>query len=157
MNSLLCKILSFLCLASMSLGQSDPLKAFPPAQEGQVRHVIQVPKIEAEESAKVELIVGKIVETDGVNRTFFAGKIEEVELKGWGYSYYEVKQLGPMASTRIGIPQGQKPVEAFVRMNHDLPLLRYNSRMPIVVYLPAGVELRYRIWTAGKEEAAPQS
>ncbi len=121
-----------------------------------MRYVITVPKIEVEESHKVELIVGKTVQTDGVNRTFFGGKMEEVELKGWGYSYYEVKELGPMASTLIGVPEGQKPVEAFVRMNHQLPLLRYNSRMPIVVYLPEGVELRYRIWDAGKEEIAPK-
>jgi ecotin len=155
-NKLFCVLLSFLCSAGLSMGQSDPLKAFPAAKEGQMRYVITVPKIEVEESHKVELIVGKTVQTDGVNRTFFGGKMEEVELKGWGYSYYEVKELGPMASTLIGVPEGQKPVEAFVRMNHQLPLLRYNSRMPIVVYLPEGVELRYRIWDAGKEEIAPK-
>ena len=138
------------------MGQSHPLTAFPAAKEGQVRHVITVPKMEAEESHQVELIVGKTVQTDGVNRTFFGGQMDEVELKGWGYSYYEVKKLGPMASTMIHIPPGSKPVESFVRMNHNVPLLRYNSRMPIVVYLPEGVELRYRIWQAGKEEIAPK-
>ena len=27
-------------------------------------------------------------------------------------------------------------------------LIRYNSRMPIVVYAPEGVEVHYRIWSA---------
>jgi ecotin len=29
--------------------------------------------------------------------------------------------------------------------------IRYNSRLPIMVYVPEGVEVRYRIWTAGAE------
>ena len=32
--------------------------------------------------------------------------------------------------------------------------MRYNSRLPIVVYVPAGVEVRYRIWRAD-QTAAP--
>ena len=27
-------------------------------------------------------------------------------------------------------------------------LLRYNSRLPLVVYVPDGVEVRYRLWRA---------
>ena len=30
-------------------------------------------------------------------------------------------------------------------------LIRYNSRLPVVVYAPEGVELRYRIWKADPE------
>ena len=33
-------------------------------------------------------------------------------------------------------------------------LIRYNSRLPIVVYAPEGVEIRYRIWSAGPETKA---
>jgi ecotin len=33
-------------------------------------------------------------------------------------------------------------------------IIRYNSRLPVVVYVPAGVEVRYRIWTAGAEVKA---
>ncbi|MBW2490657.1 MAG: proteinase inhibitor I4 serpin, partial [Deltaproteobacteria bacterium] len=28
---------------------------------------------------------------------------------------------------------------------------RYNSRLPVVVYVPEGVEVRYRIWRAEPE------
>ena len=30
-------------------------------------------------------------------------------------------------------------------------LLRYNSRLPVVVYVPQGFDVRYRIWTAGAQ------
>jgi ecotin len=32
-----------------------------------------------------------------------------------------------------------------------MSLIRYNSRLPLVVYAPEGVEVRYRIWTAAPE------
>lgn len=38
----------------------------------------------------------------------------------------------------------------FVRSS-DEPLLRYNSRLPLVIFAPADVEVRYRIWRAGRE------
>ena len=45
-----------------------------------------------------------------------------------------------------GEKPGGKKVEAFVG---GAPLkIRYNSRLPVVVYAPEGVEVRYRIWSA---------
>jgi ecotin len=61
-----------------------------------------------------------------------------------------------MAGTRMAPHPGAKMVDSFVRVNHTLPLLRYNSRMPIVVYVPAGVEVRYRIWKAAEERKAAE-
>ncbi len=46
------------------------------------RHVIQLPQAENEDSMKVEIIVGKTVSTDPVNRHFFAGRIETVTIEG---------------------------------------------------------------------------
>ena len=54
---------------------ADPLQAFPPAEAGMVRHVIQLPRQDEESAFKVELIVGKTVRTDPANRYFFAGKV----------------------------------------------------------------------------------
>ena len=45
---------------------------------------------------------------------------------------------------------GQLPGR-FVTIGGEPFLLRYNSRLPIVVYVPEGVEVRYRIWSAGAE------
>ena len=52
------------------------LKAFPPAEPGMKRLVIFVPPKKAEEDFRVQLLVGKTVSTDGVNRQFFGGQLE---------------------------------------------------------------------------------
>jgi len=31
-------------------------------------------------------------------------------------------------------------------------IIRYNSRLPIVVYVPENARVRYRIWRAGEQE-----
>lgn len=139
----------------MALGQEHPeLKAFPPAGEGMARFVIVLPeKGEAEiRDYRVELIAGRTMETDGVNTYRLTSRIEERDLEGWGYTYYEVTGPGHAASTMMAVPEGAEPVERFVS---GPPLLvRYNSRLPLVVYAPPGYELRYRIWEAGEETYA---
>jgi ecotin len=42
-------------------------------------------------------------------------------------------------------------VNRFITLGVDPYIIRYNSRVPIVVYVPEGAEVRYRIWTAGAE------
>lgn len=37
--------------------------------------------------------------------------------------------------------------EAFVSMQ-DAPLIRYNSKLPVVIYAPEDVTVKYRIWQA---------
>jgi len=34
-------------------------------------------------------------------------------------------------------------------------LVRYNSRLPVVVFVPNGYELKYRLWKAQEIVAAP--
>ncbi len=53
---------------------ADNMKAFPPAEPGMVRHVVQLPAQADESAFKVELIVGKTVQLEAGNRYFFAGK-----------------------------------------------------------------------------------
>jgi ecotin len=124
------------------------LKAFPEAEVGMERFVIVLPHKERGEDAdfKVELIPGKTMLTDGVNQMRLGTTIEPRPLKGWGYTYYEVTGQDVAMSTMMAAPEGAPQVERFVA---GTPLLiRYNSRLPIVVYAPAGSELRYRIWSA---------
>ncbi len=39
----------------------------------------------------------------------------------------------------------------FVTLGGEPYLIRYNSRLPIVVYAPEGIEVRYRIWITEPE------
>jgi ecotin len=135
------------CIA-IAVQAEDELKAFPPAEPGMVRYVLRLPKQNDEDGLKVQLIVGKRVKTDAVNRYFFGGKIEEVNIEGWGYTRYVVSKLGPMAGTLMAVDPNQPQVERFISLGGGPYLIRYNSRLPVVLYLPDGAEARYRIWHA---------
>jgi len=133
---------------------ADNMKAFPPAEQGMVRYVLQLPKQEDETGFRVELIVGKTVLLDEVNKYFFGGKIEVETIKGWGFPRYIVSKLGPMAGTRIAVHPDTPKVDRFITLGGEPYLIRYNSRLPVVVYVPEGVEVRYRIWNASPEVKA---
>lgn len=141
-----------LFLFAVPAGQAaDNMKAFPPAAEGTLRYVLHLPKQADESTFKVELIVGKTVETDAGNRYFFGGSIEAETIKGWGFTRYTVGKLGPMAGTLMAVDPDAPKVTRFITLGGAPYLIRYNSRLPVVVYVPEGVAVRYRIWTAGAE------
>lgn len=148
------KLLSVVCfslvfLAVMSLkAEHKYLKAFPKAGEGMKRCVIILPEKTRQEEVnyKVEISIGKVMETDGVNRNRIGGKIETKPLNGWGFSYYEVTKFGPTMSTLVGVPPGSPSVKKFVQ--GPLTMIGYNSRLPIVVYVPKNATVQYRIWKA---------
>lgn len=127
---------------------ADDMKAFPPAEQGMTRYVIALPNQDDEAALQVELIIGKIVKTDASNRYFFMGTLEVETIQGWGYPRYVLRELGPMAGTLMAVDPNAPRVERFVSVGGEPRLLRYNSRLPLVVYVPDGVEVRYRIWRA---------
>ena len=126
----------------------DNMKAFPPPENGMVRYVLQLPQQDDESAFKVELIVGKKVQVDEKNQYFFGGNIQEETIKGWGFPRYVVKELGPMAGTLMAVDPNAPKVNRFITLGGEPFLIRYNSRLPIVVYVPKDVEVRYRIWSA---------
>lgn len=135
--------------AGASSAGHPELTAFPDAREGMERLVIVLPHKERgeEDGFKVELTPGKIMLTDGVNLMRLGSTISPRPLKGWGYTYYEVTGSDVAMSTMMAAPEGGQKIERFVP---GTPLLiPYNSRLPIVVYVPQGYEIRYRIWSAG--------
>ena len=128
------------------------LKAYPQATAGQQRWLVQLPKIDDEKSCKVEIIVGKLLMLDPKNLYFLSGHIERKILKGWGFSYYVVKKIGPLVGTRMAISHNTAKIKRFIPLGGVPYLIPYNSKLPIVIYLPQGAEARYRIWRAGKIE-----
>jgi ecotin len=152
-RALVTTLLLFLCAVPAGHA-TDNMKAFPPAGEGVVRYVVELPKQADESTFKVELIVGRMVEVDELNRYFFGGKIEMETIKGWGFPLYRVRKLGPMAGTLMAVDPNMPKVDRFIALGVDPYIIRYNSRVPIVVYVPEGAEVRYRIWTAGAEVKA---
>lgn len=147
-----CSITALIFLTAISfVSAADNMKAFPPAEKGMVRYVLQLPKQDDEFAFKVELLVGKTVLLEEGNRYFFGGKIEAVNIEGWGFTRYVVSELSPMAGTLMAVDPNAPRVPRFITIGGEPVLIRYNSLLPVVVYAPDGVEVRYRIWRATPE------
>jgi len=116
--------------------------------------VISLPKLQDEDAFKVELIIGKTVRTDAGNRYFFGGTLETVSIPGWGYDRYILRKLGPMAGTLMAVDPNAPQVDRFIGLGRET-ILRYNSRLPVVVYVPTGTEVRYRLWRAEAVSVSP--
>lgn len=112
------------------------LNVYPKASKGMTRFVVELPKESDESTLQVEIIVGKVISMDPVNHARFGGKLLTSVIKGYGYPYYTVEDLGNISSTLIGVKRGTPNVMRFVQAG-GMPLIRYNSRLPIVVYVPA--------------------
>jgi ecotin len=85
------------------------LKASPAAKEGMERFVIVIQHRERGEkdNFQVEIIVGKEMLTDGVNRVRLGNTIEPRPLPGWGYTYYQVTDSSVTMSTMMAPPPGR--------------------------------------------------
>lgn len=122
-------------------------KAYPAPKAGYRRVVIHLEAKPDEDDWRVEVVVGQVRETDGVNRVGLMGRLEEKTVEGWGYTYLEAPVSQGAFSTKIGVPSDKPPVQAFVTFPARGPF-RYNSRLPLVIYLPEGYEARHRLWKA---------
>lgn len=119
---------------------------YPKPESGFTRQVIHLKPQSREDDFKVEILAGKTLTVD-CNRQRLGGTLQEKSLEGWGYPFYRLeKVMGPM-STLMACPDG-KSKQDFVPVVGDGFMLRYNSKLPIVLYVPKDVEVRYRIWLA---------
>ena len=123
--------------------KKDNIHMYPQAKEGFERHVIEVPKTENDYDHRVELLIGKNMMVDCNHHSFYA-EIKSINLKGWGYTYLEVDNIQSGPTTMMACPEPK--TKKFISIRDDLR--RYNSRSPMVIYIPKEYEVRYRIWSA---------
>ncbi|ATX88713.1 serine protease inhibitor ecotin [Klebsiella aerogenes] len=143
-------LLAVACVSTSALAAEQPLEKvapYPKAEKGMKRQVIQLPQQQDESALKVELMIGQTLEVD-CNYHRLGGQLESKTLHGWGYDYYDFDKLSGPVSTMMGCPDGKKEKKFVTAGLGDAAMLRYNSKLPIVVYTPANVDVKYRIWKA---------
>ena len=127
----------------------EDVAPFPKPDSGFTRQVIHLTPQTREDDFQVEILAGKTLAVD-CNRQRLGGILEEKNLEGWGYPFYRLdKVIGPM-STLMACPDGNS-TQAFVPVVGDGFMLRYNSKLPIVLYVPKDIEVRYRVWSASSK------
>ena len=137
-------------LGAIAGNARDNLKPYPATEAGFNRIVFNIPSTENDADRKIEIMAGKAMATD-CNQTWLGGRLEKKVAQGWGYPYFVLEASDVAASTRMACPPGEEKTEKFVTVRGEGFLLRYNSKLPVVVYVPEGFEVRYRIWKAGEE------
>ncbi|MCL2919203.1 serine protease inhibitor ecotin [Shewanella litorisediminis] len=120
-------------------------KMFPAPSAGMVQHILTLPTLENEANYLVEVQIGQTKLVD-CNKHSLRGELQTKDLKGWGYNYYEVAEIAEGPSTMMACFDNAK-TEAFVRIPGDFKFA-YNSKLPMVFYIPEGAELKYRVWRA---------
>lgn len=114
---------------------------FPKAKEGYKQVIIQLPIAKNENDLKVEFFVGTEKMLD-CNKHFLMGKVTTQDLQGWGYNYYYVESTGETGGTLMACPD-QKKTKKFVSLQPEI--VRYNSKLPLVFYVPKDLEVQYRV------------
>jgi len=117
------------------------IEMFPKAKEGYKQVYIQLPIAKNENDLKVEFFVGAEKMLD-CNKHFMMGEVKTQDLQGWGYTYYDVESKGEVGGTLMGCPD-QKLTKQFVNLKPET--VRYNSKLPLVFYIPKDMEVRYRV------------
>ncbi|MCP9927754.1 ecotin family protein [Cyanobium sp. CH-040] len=140
------------------------LKPYPAPRAGETRWVIQLPGVLRSSADpamssdpadwRVELIVGKELDVD-CNRQLLQGRITPESVPGWGYTVYRVSGGERGLSTLMACPPDQPPRRSFVPLAGEPTLVRYNASLPIVIYAPKHLQVRWRLWKAetGQQEA----
>lgn len=102
----------------------------------------------ATENAKIELIPGIVKEVDCNKHWLLTSDFVRTTFPENGYFYVVFESDGQFASTRMACPDGELTA-TFI--HGDTITISFENEKPIVISVPKGFELRYRVWTPVEE------
>ncbi|MEQ5562665.1 MULTISPECIES: serine protease inhibitor ecotin [Providencia] len=147
MKKAILSVMAAALISSCAVATEDleKIAPYPKAESGMTRHVIELTKQQNENDFMVELVIGKTIKAD-CNRQWFMGDLDRKTLEGWGYDYYKLDEVKGPASTMMGCSEPAKDSFVTTQLGDDA-FVRYNSKLPIVVYAPKDMQVKYRIWS----------
>ncbi|WP_137227057.1 serine protease inhibitor ecotin [Shewanella sp. MEBiC00475] len=122
-------------------------KMYPVPEAGMVQHILTLPALNNEQQYLLEVQIGQQKMVD-CNKVRLIGEISSLSLPGWGYIYYQVDNIIQGPNTLMMCTEPKK--EKFIVLNKSMTQ-PYDSRQPIVFYLPEGTDLRYRVWKTASD------
>ncbi|HBU93018.1 MAG TPA: ecotin [Leclercia adecarboxylata] len=146
-------LLALACASAYAAPTAQPLEKtapYPQAEHGMKRQVIDLPAQKDEANYKVELLIGQTLDVD-CNLHRLGGQLTSKTLEGWGYDYYVFDKVTSPVSTMMACPEGKKTAKFVTANLGEHSLLRYNSKLPIVIYTPDNIEVKYRVWQADEK------
>ena len=135
------------------------LTGYPQPIAGQQRWVIQLPGLLPKSPDpvlstnpvdwRVQLIVGRTIQLD-CNQHDLAGQgLRMEQLQGSDQRMlYSVAGAVKVMSTRMACPPDEPMRESFLVLGSKPYFVPYNASFPIVVDVPRGFEVRWRLWKA---------
>lgn len=139
---------------------STPLKSMHditiyPSIANMTKNVIIIDPMPNESMHKVEFYAVKSAEVDDCNKHYLLGEFEVKTLEGYGYPYYIFKSNSQIISTKMGCENQNKKVREITSGKTEL--VRYISSIPIVVYTPKEIDVKYKLWKQESKEYEARS
>ena len=139
---------------------SAPLKAMHdltiyPNIPNMVKNVIFLDPLANESLYKVEFYTVKSIEVDECNKHYLFGDFEVKNLEGYGYPYFIFNSNSQVISTKMGYGNDVKKVKNVPSGKTET--YRYFSILPIVVYTPKDIDVKYKIWKQEPKELDAKS
>lgn len=136
-------VLALSISAHANKGVND-LNVYPPVKKDQNRNVIVLEPKENEEDYRV-LITASIDGMQDCNTKSRSAKYTEKVVEGMQYPYYEVGKIGDVVTTLMGCSEMPQMGEIPINLSGNT-ILRYNSKLPIVVYASNGIKINSKIF-----------
>lgn len=129
--------------------EKDKNNLYPLPQEGWEKVVVDLPLLKKGTSEyRVEFTVGFDMETDLCNPYSLIGEWAEYEVQNSELVYFIASTKGQVVKAMNECPNNKKKSQ-FVGVKSSFMI--HTGQQPLVVYIPEGYQLRYRLWSADKE------